>query len=125
MDTQRQRLLALLNERGGQGVYVYEIMQPRPDGLGIAQYNARIKELRESGYTIINTKPGHFVLQASVVSTPDDYKSIEEKLEKLREEWKECKRKNDIGRMKLIEMRAKLLSSYKDDFVEMVQEALL
>ena len=125
MPTQKQRLLQLLEQRGQQGVFVYEIMTPRPDGLGISQYNARIKELRESGYTIINTKPGHFVLRASVVSTPEDYQSIEQKLEKLRQEWTECKQAGDRGKMKLIEMRAKLLSSYKEDFINVVQEALL
>jgi hypothetical protein len=61
-DTQKQRLLDLLRERGSQGVKVYEIMAPRPEGLGIAQYNARILELRRNGYRIINKEPGHFVL---------------------------------------------------------------
>lgn len=57
--TQRQRLLQAFQERGE--LYVYEIMAPRPNGLGIAQYNARIKELRESGHPIINKEPGHFI----------------------------------------------------------------
>lgn len=61
--TQKQRLLEHLRDKGEQGAYVYEFMMPRPNGLGIAQYNARIKELRTEGYTIINTKPGHFVLK--------------------------------------------------------------
>lgn len=57
--TQCQRLLEALETKGE--LYVYEIIAPRPVGLGIAQYNARIKELRESGYNIINKEPGHFV----------------------------------------------------------------
>lgn len=60
--TQEQRILNLLREKGLQGVYVYEFMAPRPQGLGIAQYNARIFGLREKGYNIKNTTPGHFIL---------------------------------------------------------------
>jgi hypothetical protein len=37
-------------------------MTPRPKGLGIAQYNARIWKLRKIGHDIRNIKPGHFVL---------------------------------------------------------------
>jgi len=61
--TQRERILALLKRRGGMGVMVYEITAPRPDGLGVAQYNARIKELRDQGHAIDNVTPGHFVLR--------------------------------------------------------------
>jgi len=61
--TQRERILNLLRERGQAGVQVWELIAPRPAGLGIAQYNARIKELREKGFNIINVKPGHFVLK--------------------------------------------------------------
>lgn len=60
--TQEQRILNLLKSRGDAGVYVWEFMMPRPNGLGIAQYNARIYGLREKGYEIKSTKPGHFVL---------------------------------------------------------------
>ncbi len=60
--TQEQRILELLRERGSEGAYVYEFMMPRPRGLGIAQYNARIWGLRQKGYVIKNKKPGHFVL---------------------------------------------------------------
>jgi len=56
--TQKQRLLEKFYEK--QDLMVYEIMAPRPQGLGIAQYNARIKELREMGHTIKNIRPGHF-----------------------------------------------------------------
>lgn len=66
--TQKQRILNLLRERGKQGVMVYEIMTPRPTGLGVAQYNSRIKELREQGYNIVNKTPGHFVLEDDVLS---------------------------------------------------------
>ena len=65
--TQAQRILNLLKERGNDGAFVYEFMLPRPQGLGIAQYNARIFELRREGYNIINKidNNGHnyFVLQ--------------------------------------------------------------
>ena len=60
--TQEDRILNLLRERGARGAYVYEFMMPRPQGLGIAQYNARVFGLRRKGYLIENTTPGHFVL---------------------------------------------------------------
>lgn len=60
--TQEERILDLLRERGPQGAFVYEFMTPRPVGLGIAQYSARIWGLRQKGYVIDNPKPGHFVL---------------------------------------------------------------
>ncbi len=61
--TQEERILRLLKKRGRRGVEVWEFMMPRPKGgLGIAQYNARIWGLRNKGYNIKNTKPGHFVL---------------------------------------------------------------
>lgn len=60
--TQEQRIVNLLRSRGAQGVMVWEFMMPRPQGLGIAQYNARIWSLRKKGYIIENKKPGHFVL---------------------------------------------------------------
>lgn len=59
--TQQQRLLQAFQEK--QDLMVYEIMAPRPNGLGIAQYNARIKELREQGHPIENVSPGHFRYQ--------------------------------------------------------------
>ena len=61
--TQRERILNLLRERGEAGVQVWELIAPRPQGEGIAQYNSRILELRSKGFNIINTKPGHFVLK--------------------------------------------------------------
>lgn len=66
--TQEERILKLLKERGERGVYVYEMQNSRPNGLGIAQYNARIKGLRRKGHIIKNTEPGHFILiEASTV----------------------------------------------------------
>lgn len=59
--TQEQNILQLLKERGSKGVYIYEMMTPKPHGLGIAQYNARIKGLRDKGHDIRNVKEGHFV----------------------------------------------------------------
>lgn len=64
--SQRERLLKLLKERGRRGVYVYEIMAPWPSGCGIAQYGARILELRRRGYDIKNVTPGHFVLEEKI-----------------------------------------------------------
>lgn len=80
--TQKERLIKLLEERGEKGVYVYEIQAPRPKGLGIAQYNARIKELREGdndskkNYNIVSVEKGKFVLRdfnitpKKIVETP-------------------------------------------------------
>lgn len=61
-NSQKSRLFDLLLERGGRGVYVYEIMAPTPQGLGIAQYGARILELRKKGWNIVNDYIGHFIL---------------------------------------------------------------
>jgi hypothetical protein len=61
-DTQENRILHLLRVRGSEGAYVYEFMTPRPGGLGVAQYNARIYGLKQKGHNIINKAPGHFVL---------------------------------------------------------------
>jgi hypothetical protein len=61
--TQEGRILQLLKERGDRGVAVWEFMLPRPQGLGVAQYGARIFSLRRKGYEIVNVEPGHFVLK--------------------------------------------------------------
>jgi len=65
MPTQKEQILKLLQSRGQTGIMVYEIIAPKPNGLGIAQYNARIKDLREEGHNIVNTTPGHFVLKSA------------------------------------------------------------
>jgi len=57
--TQESRILTFLRDRGDSGVYAWEIT----GNLHILQYNARIFGLREKGYTIINTTPGHFILR--------------------------------------------------------------
>ena len=69
--TQRQRLLEAFKERGE--LYVYEMMAPRPNGLGVAQYNSRIKELREQGHQIINKEPGHFIYMQERKPMGDGY----------------------------------------------------
>lgn len=61
--TQQIRIISLLRERGKKGVFVYEITNSRPQGLGVSQYNARISELRDMDFDIENVKPGHFVLK--------------------------------------------------------------
>ena len=48
LHTQRGKILQLLQERGGQWTPLYEILPLA------AQYNARIKELRDAGHTIQN-----------------------------------------------------------------------
>ena len=67
--TQQERLLEAFKEKGE--LYVYEIMSPQPQGLGIAQYNARIKELRQQGHPIINTEPGHFIYKSDTAIKED------------------------------------------------------
>jgi hypothetical protein len=56
--TQTQRILDAFQAK--PDLMVYELTAPYPQGLGISQYNARIKELREKGHQIINVVPGHF-----------------------------------------------------------------
>lgn len=63
--TQEQRILKLLQERGSQGVYAYELTNTdfmKDRGGAVMQYNARIYGLRKKGHDIENTTPGHFVL---------------------------------------------------------------
>ena len=50
--SQKQRLLNLLQTR--KRVPVWYLIAPRPQGLGCAQYGARIYELRKEGYPIEN-----------------------------------------------------------------------
>lgn len=59
--TQKQRILNLLKQKRTGGVAVYELTTPRPNGLGIAQYNARIYDLRNEGYEI-ESREGKFYL---------------------------------------------------------------
>lgn len=73
--TQEERILKLLQERGSLGAYVYEFQTPRPQGLGVAQYNARIKGLRKKGHNIKNVVPGHFVL----ISEGESYRPSQSK----------------------------------------------
>jgi len=115
MKTQQQRILELLQQRGERGLEVFEIMTPRPDGLGVAQYNSRIKELREQGHNIINTKPGHFMLE----------ENKELKLERLREEYRQAKEKQEYGKMDLIETRARVIKMQSNNFIDVVEQALI
>ena len=75
--TQEGRILKLLRERGSRGVFVYEITNSKPEGLGIAQYNARIYGLRDKGFDIKNVVPGHFVLHEEKKII--DYKFVNDK----------------------------------------------
>ena len=69
--TQEQRILDSLREKGEEGLYVYEIMTPRPNGLGIAQYTARIWGLRQKGYVIVNPIRGGKKITGLFVLTHD------------------------------------------------------
>ncbi len=61
--TQKSRILDLLIERGGAGVFIWELMMPiEKGGCSAAQYGARILELRRMGHDIRNDRPGHFIL---------------------------------------------------------------
>lgn len=93
--TQQLRILSLLLTK--PHVMVYEFMTPRPQGLGIAQYNARIKELREYGYDIESVEKGKFKLHrhnlsrilSKIEADAKIVKSIgnQEKLNQLRAEY--------------------------------------
>jgi len=125
--TQKQRLLHRLIERGEEGVYVYEIMQPRPNGLGIAQYNARILELRAEGHPIINITPGHFVYKYVKEDYMIDVNRTKEQLQALRDQW--LNEANPSTR-RIIEVRGKALRralelAEKDPYVATVAQALL
>lgn len=83
--TQKQRLLEAFREN--KDLMVYQIMAPRPQGLGISQYGARILELRREGYEIKNIEPGRF----RMVDTANKYENTPTyKLENLKataESW--------------------------------------
>lgn len=127
---QRERLLELLTERGPAGIYVYEIMQPRPQGLGVAQYNARIKELREQGHHIVNTQPGHFVLKREFIEENSMHTyDLEQKLQSLRLEWKA---ERDPVKKKILEARGKAVklalaekAAGGDEYAQEAYEALV
>jgi len=72
-NSQKSKILNLLRERNEEGVKVYELIAPKPDGLGCSQYNARIFGLRKDGYVIVNKTPGHFVLESEPISTTPKY----------------------------------------------------
>jgi hypothetical protein len=112
--TQESQILDLLTERKGSGVFAFELAEPKPRGCGILQYNARIYGLRKKGHNIVSDTKGHFILQErqeeqSEVNEKLEYKmtqiELDEKLAKLREEWKTA----GPGMRKLIETRANLL----------------
>lgn len=65
-DTQRLRVLKRLLSQ--DKVMVCELIAPRPQGEGCAQYNARLKELREDGYHIVNVTPGEFRLEKTCLA---------------------------------------------------------
>ncbi len=54
--TQGEAILRVLSNHEGEWVPLYDIIGALGDGRIIGQYNARILELREEGYVIINKK---------------------------------------------------------------------
>lgn len=81
--TQCERILDLLTERGGLGVEVWEMIAPQPRGLGIAQYNARIYQLRRKGWSIISKDDKFFLMNNLQIKEEN-----EKLLSILREEYK-------------------------------------
>jgi hypothetical protein len=66
--TQAGRILELLRERGSAGIPVYELITPRSmGGQGIAQYNARVYELRQKGFNIVNKDNTFYLIEGSPV----------------------------------------------------------
>lgn len=69
LDTQRDRIFRYMLDHNGE-VELWRLIAPRPEGLGIAQYNARIKELREvlevKGWEIKNEAGRRFFLKRKV-----------------------------------------------------------
>ena len=63
--TQKHRIMRYLTAFGR--VEVWKLITPRPEGLGVAQYNARIKEMREilepQGFEIRNKSGKYFELK--------------------------------------------------------------
>lgn len=113
--TQGEKLLELLKTRAAIGVRVYEMTMPKSlGGLGISQYNARIKELREAGWNIFNKEPGHFVLLGYGKSAPEimaePEQTPEETGHQLREKLSHLKAKRSGLR--------KLLNEKRESFYE-------
>jgi hypothetical protein len=71
--TQAGKILTRLRELGEQGVEAYELTTRKPEGLGIQQYNARVFELRQKGYIIVNNPIGHFTLEETEETRPKHY----------------------------------------------------
>lgn len=63
-NSQKDQILRYLMAHGS--IELWRLISPAPEGLGIAQYNARIKEIREDllsyGYRIENEKGRGFKL---------------------------------------------------------------
>lgn len=73
-------------ERGERGCTISEISDSRPRGLGIKQYNSRIKDLRKQGWNVVCVRPGFFVLRGR----SDEVRTLEQvkkELEFTRSAW--------------------------------------
>lgn len=115
---QGQRILTVLRDRKQKGIYVWELSAPRPNGLGIAQYNARIKELRELGHDIVNTEPGHFVLKEFYSEPKIKKEHIEAKLRELRIEWRKYPEKRTAIQFKAMPLKSMLESMELQETVQ-------
>lgn len=114
--TQRLRVLQrLLNQ---DCVMVYELMTPRPNGEGIAQYGTRLKELRETGYQIENVEKGKFVLHKDC---------LPEVIEALRKAYvfSSGSRRDQVMAEGLMIKKYLEADNQADEFYQSVREALL
>lgn len=114
--TQRLRVLQrLLNQ---DCVMVYELMTPRPNGEGVAQYGTRLKELRETGYQIENVEKGKFVLHKDCLPRV---------IEKLRMEYKLSRGtyRDQVMAEGLMIKKYLEAENKTDEFYQSVKEALL
>ena len=111
MKTQQERILELLQERGELGVHSWEMT----NDMNIMQYGARVLELRGLGHNIVNVKKNHFVLR----------ESKNQKLKALRKEYRQAKEKQEYGKMDLIETRARVIKMQSNNFIDVVEQALI
>jgi hypothetical protein len=100
--TKQDQILALLRDKGTQGVTISELSDSYPNGIGCKQYNSRIKALREDGHNIVSIKDGLYMLFEEL----DPAMTVEEanaELKTLRSVWEIA----DSGHRKYIEERGK------------------
>jgi len=111
------------------------------DDLRISEYTGRIVDAREVlGCTcgkdkdtctarehIVNTRKGYykFVTPTKPFTPPEAPKlSVEDQLEKLRDQYREAKKRGDEVKMRMIEISANQIKNAKPTFIQQVQQAL-